>query len=35
MTAAAHLWAIAFDDVQRAEQVRNEIASLGWDEHYL
>lgn len=35
MTAAAHLWAIGFDDTQRADQVREEITRLGWDEHYL
>jgi uncharacterized membrane protein len=35
MTAAAHLWAIGFDDTQRADQVRDEITRLGWDEHYL
>jgi uncharacterized membrane protein len=35
MTAAAHLWAVGFDDTQRADQVREEITRLGWDEHYL
>jgi uncharacterized membrane protein len=30
MTASAHLWAIGYDDVARAEQVRDEIAGLGW-----
>jgi uncharacterized membrane protein len=35
MTTSNHLWAIGFDDVERADQVRNEIARLGWDEHYL
>jgi uncharacterized membrane protein len=30
-TATGHLWAIGFDDVARAEQVRDEIARLGWD----
>jgi uncharacterized membrane protein len=30
MTTAAHLWAIGFDDVARAEQVRQEITDLGW-----
>jgi len=29
------LWAIGFDDMQRADQVRDEIARLGWDDHYL
>jgi uncharacterized membrane protein len=31
MTTAAHLWAIGYDDMVRAEQVRDEIARLGWD----
>jgi uncharacterized membrane protein len=31
MTTAAHLWAIGYDDMARAEQVRDEIARLGWD----
>ena len=30
MTTAAHLWAIGYDDVGRADQVRNEIIELGW-----
>src|SRR4030095_12089686 len=30
-----HLWAIGYDDMQRAEQVRDEITRIGWDEHYL
>jgi uncharacterized membrane protein len=25
-----HLWAIGYDDMERADQVRNEIAKLGW-----
>jgi uncharacterized membrane protein len=29
MTTSNHLWAIGFDDVERADQVRNEIARLG------
>jgi uncharacterized membrane protein len=29
MTAAAHLWAIGYDDTERADQVRNEITRLG------
>jgi uncharacterized membrane protein len=35
MTTAAHLWAIGYDDTERAEQVRDEITRLGWDKHYL
>jgi uncharacterized membrane protein len=31
MTAAAHLWAIGYDDMVRADQVREEITRLGWD----
>src|SRR5262249_37718230 len=30
MSAEAHLWAIGFDDVSRADQVRDEITRLGW-----
>jgi uncharacterized membrane protein len=30
MKTDAHLWAIGYDDVARAEQVREEIATLGW-----
>jgi uncharacterized membrane protein len=26
----AHLWAIGYDDMVRADQVRNEITQLGW-----
>lgn len=31
MSTAAHLWAIAYDDMTQAERVRDEIAHLGWD----
>ncbi len=31
MTTAAHLWAIAYDDMGRAEQVRDEITRISWD----
>jgi uncharacterized membrane protein len=31
LTTAAHLWAIGYDDVGRADQVREEISRLGWD----
>ena len=34
MTRAGHLWAIAYDDMGRAEQVRHEILKLG-DKHCL
>jgi len=30
MTTTAHLWAIGFDDMERAEQVRDEITGLAW-----
>src|SRR5260370_38648071 len=30
MTTPAHLWAIGYDDTKRADQVRDEIAELGW-----
>jgi len=32
---SGHLWAIGYDDEERADQVRDEITRLGWDEHYL
>jgi uncharacterized membrane protein len=35
MTSTTHLWAIGYDDVGRAEQVRDEITKLGWEQHYL
>jgi uncharacterized membrane protein len=35
MTQSEHLWAIGYDDMKRAEQVRDEIIRLGWDTHYL
>jgi uncharacterized membrane protein len=30
MTTAAHLWAVGYDDVARADQVRDEVTRLGW-----
>jgi uncharacterized membrane protein len=30
MTTAAHLWAIGYDDMVRADRVRDQIAELGW-----
>jgi uncharacterized membrane protein len=30
MTTATHLWAIGYDDMARADQVREEITRLGW-----
>jgi uncharacterized membrane protein len=35
MTTAAHLWAIGYEDVDRAHQVRDEITRLGWVTHSL
>ena len=35
MTGLGHLWAIAYDDMGRANQVRDEITTLGWDKNYL
>ena len=35
MTKSEHLWAIGYDNMERAEQVRDEIIRLGWDTHYL
>src|SRR5262245_54028142 len=35
MTKSWHLWAIGYDDMDRAEKVRDEISRLGWKEHYL
>ena len=30
MTTASHLWAIGYDDMTRAGQVRDEVIQLGW-----
>jgi uncharacterized membrane protein len=35
MTEAAHLWAIGYDDLSRAAEVREEIERLGGPEQYL
>jgi uncharacterized membrane protein len=35
MTKFGNLWAIGYDDMERANQVRDEIIGLGWDKHYL
>ena len=29
-TTASHLWAVGYDDTQRADQVKDEITRLGW-----
>ena len=35
MTQSEHLWAIGYDDMERAAQVRDEIIRLGWETPYL
>lgn len=35
MPGSGHLWAIGYDEMERAAEVRNEIVRLGWDEDYL
>jgi uncharacterized membrane protein len=35
MSTATHLWAIGYDDMGRADQVRDEITRLGWEQHHL
>jgi uncharacterized membrane protein len=35
MTRSSHLWAIGYDDMERANQVRNTIINIGWDKPYL
>jgi uncharacterized membrane protein len=35
MSKSGNLWAIGYDDMERANQVRAEIIGLGWDKHYL
>jgi uncharacterized membrane protein len=35
MTKSGNLWAVGYDDVGRANQVRNEVTSLGWEKNYL
>ena len=35
MTNSGHLWAIGYDDMGRAHQVREEITSLGWVKNSL
>jgi len=34
MPISGNLWAVGYDDTERANQVREEIISLGWDKHY-
>ena len=35
MSTFSHLWAIGYEGVGRAAEVREEIKRLGWDKHYL
>ena len=35
MTKSGNLWAIGYDNMEQADQVREEIISLGWHKHYL
>ncbi len=35
MSTSSHLWAIGYDDIGRADQVRKEITRLGWVTHHL
>jgi uncharacterized membrane protein len=32
---AGNLWAIGYDDLERARQAKEELTRLGWREHYL
>jgi uncharacterized membrane protein len=34
MSTAGHLWAIGYDDMERADKVREEISKLAWDRHH-
>src|SRR5262245_22748573 len=35
MTKTQHLWAVGYDAMERAHQVRDEIVRLGWDKSRL
>src|SRR5947199_4244248 len=35
MTTSKHLWAVGYDDMERANHVREEIIRLGWVENRL
>jgi uncharacterized membrane protein len=34
-TGCANLWAVGFDDAERAARARDEITWLGWEKHYF
>ena len=35
MAKSGNLWAVGYDDMERANKVREEIVRLGWHQHYL
>ncbi len=35
MSKCANLWAVGFDDTERATQFQDEITRLGWEKHFL
>jgi len=35
MATLRHLWAVGYDDMKRASEVRDEIARLGWTRNSL
>jgi len=35
MTTSGNLWAIGYDDIGRADEVRDQVTRLGWDMPYL
>src|SRR2546428_6397270 len=35
MATLRHLWAVGYDDMKRASEVRDEIARLGWAQNSL
>jgi uncharacterized membrane protein len=35
MSSTKHLWAVGYDDMERASHIRDEIIRLGWVENYL
>jgi hypothetical protein len=35
MKKSGNLWEVGHDDVERANQVRDKIITLGWDKPYL
>src|SRR5262245_22092030 len=35
MSESGHLWAVGYDGIDRAREVRDTITELGWTKHYL